>query len=523
MERAIKRGKKSVQRGNQRHFSDVHPKVTACSQDESFLRTLRRVFSFSILAKTILLAVTHCLLLNTYCLSQSITWQRLYDGPGNFRDYGWDVVASTNGNFFLIGDNVAYSRTYILKINPYGDTLFTILDTIGSHAVGISSDDGGCVIAAGRSITKIDVFGNIVWRKRFGPVASAQIFEIIKTSDRGYLACGHPISTLEGYAFKTDSLGNLQWEQTYPARYFKDIYSVTEAWNGGYIFVGDVSESPFDTTKALIMKTDSMGIVQWEKRYKINDRGSVAGSIIRISNGYMIGGQAAQVSAFYSDRIFLLRADNNGDSMFTKLFPSTKAETFGDLTMININRYAIGLMRDSNAYILNGKAIVTDSLGNILHERIYPTLGIGTDSYIIVESALSIPNGDLIFMGSADINSSENLDIWAVRTDSNLNAPPIGIIPNGNTVPTVSRLYPNYPNPFNSSTQIRFDVSEPGDIVINVYDILGRNIITLVEEHLRSASYILRWDAKNLASGLYLCNLYHDGSLMSSQKILLIK
>jgi hypothetical protein len=467
--------------------------------------------------------IIECVLLVTHCSGQSITWQRLYNGPGNFRDYGWDVVASTNGNFFLLGDNIAYSSAYVVKINPYGDTIRTFLiDTIPYHGVGVSLNDGGCVIAADRSTTKIDVNGNIIWHKRYGPINFVRIYHIIKTLDHNYVSCG-TLNSLVGYAFKTDSLGNLQWEMTYPAGFFKDLNSVAEAWDGGYLFVGDVSESQFDTTKALIMKTDSLGNIQWEKRYKVNNWGAAAGSIRKIDSGYILSGQAFQVGIFYSDRIFMLKTDIVGDSTFAKLFPSTKTEYFGDMTIINSNRYAIGLMRDSNAYILNGKAIITDSLGNILHERIFPTSGIGTDSYILIESVLPIPNGDIIFMGTADINSSENLDLWAARTDSNLNVPPIGIIKNGNTIPSVSRLYPNYPNPFNSSTQIRFDVSKAGNIVINVYDILGRNIATLVREHLQPGNYTVAWDARDFASGLYFCSLYHDSKLVSSQKILLIK
>ncbi|MBM4157567.1 MAG: T9SS type A sorting domain-containing protein [Ignavibacteria bacterium] len=73
----------------------------------------------------------------------------------------------------------------------------------------------------------------------------------------------------------------------------------------------------------------------------------------------------------------------------------------------------------------------------------------------------------------------------------------------GSTVPQTYSLYQNYPNPFNPITTIKFDLPKNTFITLRIYDILGRNIKTLVNEHLNAGSYSLDFDASGLASGSY--------------------
>jgi len=108
--------------------------------------------------KITLILIIHCSLLIINCFSQSITWQRTYNGPYNFTDYAWDIVASTNGNIFILGETTGYGGGYVIKINPYGDTIWAkLIDTINVHSceAGISTADGGCIIASNGTTTKM--------------------------------------------------------------------------------------------------------------------------------------------------------------------------------------------------------------------------------------------------------------------------------------------------------------------------------------------------------------------------------
>jgi len=74
-------------------------------------------------------------------------------------------------------------------------------------------------------------------------------------------------------------------------------------------------------------------------------------------------------------------------------------------------------------------------------------------------------------------------------------------------LPTVSSLAQNYPNPFNANTNISFDLAEAGNVSLNVYDITGRLVVTLVDGQMDAGSHVVAWDASSVSSGVYFYKL----------------
>ncbi|MGM0545346.1 MAG: T9SS type A sorting domain-containing protein [Bacteroidota bacterium] len=83
-------------------------------------------------------------------------------------------------------------------------------------------------------------------------------------------------------------------------------------------------------------------------------------------------------------------------------------------------------------------------------------------------------------------------------------------------------LLPNYPNPFNTETQIRYQVASQEHVTLEVFDILGRKVQTLVDEQKMSGSYTVQFDGSNLSSGMYFARL-QVGETVQMQKMTLIK
>ena len=83
-------------------------------------------------------------------------------------------------------------------------------------------------------------------------------------------------------------------------------------------------------------------------------------------------------------------------------------------------------------------------------------------------------------------------------------------------------MYQNYPNPFNPTTTIKFDIPKDGLITLEIYDILGRRVTTLVNELRSAGSYEQSFNASSLASGVYVYKL-QAGDFVNSKKMLLIK
>ena len=83
----------------------------------------------------------------------------------------------------------------------------------------------------------------------------------------------------------------------------------------------------------------------------------------------------------------------------------------------------------------------------------------------------------------------------------------MGIQPISNVVPEKFELHQNFPNPFNPTTTIRFDVRTSGNVSLKVFDVLGREVAVLADEYLRAGSYERVFDASNLSSGVYFYTL----------------
>jgi len=88
-------------------------------------------------------------------------------------------------------------------------------------------------------------------------------------------------------------------------------------------------------------------------------------------------------------------------------------------------------------------------------------------------------------------------------------------------------LEQNYPNPFNPSTEIKFHISKEGFVSLKIYDLLGREIKTLVNEELNNGVYSVQWNGDNnsgekVSSGIYFYRI-EAGSYINSRKMLLLK
>jgi subtilisin-like proprotein convertase family protein len=89
-------------------------------------------------------------------------------------------------------------------------------------------------------------------------------------------------------------------------------------------------------------------------------------------------------------------------------------------------------------------------------------------------------------------------------------------------VPTRFNLYQNYPNPFNPSTTIKYDIPKDALVKVVVFDVLGREVRTLVNEQKKAGSYSLQMNASGLSSGVYFYKI-HAGDFTDTKKMVLIK
>ena len=89
-------------------------------------------------------------------------------------------------------------------------------------------------------------------------------------------------------------------------------------------------------------------------------------------------------------------------------------------------------------------------------------------------------------------------------------------------LPELFSLYQNYPNPFNPATRIRYEIPKASFVSLKIYDLLGREVATLVNEEKQAGSYEVEFDGSNLSSGIYFYRM-QAGSYINTKKFVLLK
>jgi hypothetical protein len=87
--------------------------------------------------------------------------------------------------------------------------------------------------------------------------------------------------------------------------------------------------------------------------------------------------------------------------------------------------------------------------------------------------------------------------------------------------PLVTTLHQNYPNPFNPTTSISFELNKTQNVSLVVYNLLGQQVLNLVNDRLESGQHKINVNAANLASGIYLYKLTTNSQSLTKKMILI--
>ena len=95
-------------------------------------------------------------------------------------------------------------------------------------------------------------------------------------------------------------------------------------------------------------------------------------------------------------------------------------------------------------------------------------------------------------------------------------------VKNQSVQPSSFTLYQNYPNPFNPTTKIKYQLPEFSNVKLTIYDVLGRQIKTLVNQEKPAGNYEVEFDGTGLPSGVYFYRI-EDGKFSDTKKFILMK
>jgi hypothetical protein len=176
-----------------------------------------------------------------------------------------------------------------------------------------------------------------------------------------------------------------------------------------------------------------------------------------------------------------------------------------------------------SGYILDGSSDGVDSvvMDGLPHDPMTDSTGFYADTVPANWSGTVIPTrSSFVFTPDSVVYDSVDADM----TDEDYLGVSIlsGIDPNGQSTPHDFALRQNRPNPFNPSTEIQYSLAVGSDVKLEIYNLTGQCVATLVDQHQSAGSHTAIWTADNFASGVYLYRLTAD-KFTETRKMLLVK
>ena len=239
-------------------------------------------------------------------------WNKTFDGW-----LGDSVQQTSDGGYLIMASSGGDSR--VIKTDPSGNKQREI--TLGGNVEGASlgqqTSEGGYIIMGTTSsygegmtdilLIKTDPDGNVLWDKTFGGSRLDYGYSIKQTSDGGYIIGGLTFVSARdedqrGWLIKTDANGNKVWTKTL-SQGQGPIASVQQTTDGGYIIAGSTFSivSGRLSSKALLMKTDSLGNEEWAKTFN----GNFNSVQLTGDGGYIVAGSSSHNS-------YLMKTDSQG-------------------------------------------------------------------------------------------------------------------------------------------------------------------------------------------------------------------
>jgi Secretion system C-terminal sorting domain/Beta-propeller repeat/Fibronectin type III domain len=486
------------------------------------------------------------------------------------------VAVDASGNVYVTGGarNGGPDLDYItIKYNNSGVQQWALRygnPNVTDAAAMIKLDQQGNIIVTGSSSNgnnsdyatiKYSPLGLVDWVQRYNAPGNGEDYcysLAVDNSGNVYVA-GYSTGSGTGVdcaALKYASNGAQQWVSRYSSPgVFNEFASSLTLDNSGNVYMTGSGSTSTNSGDYLTVKLDNSGTYQWAVRY---NNGLPSGyhsayHIICDSYGYLyVTGASSGASTDYASVKY---NPANGDTIWTRRYDGPAAGYDQTLFMsldnsgnVYVTGYSTGFgtMTDyaTVKYMQAPNAPSGLTANGVTNNQINLNWSDNSNNevrYLIERSTNAGANWLLRDSVNANITAYSDMGLlqntiyhYRVRTynsvgytaysntafDTTLNV--TGIASNGE-IPAEFKLHQNYPNPFNPVTKIKFDLPQSvQNVRLAVYDMLGRQVIILVNGQMQAGSYEVDFDGSNLANGTYFYKLT-AGSFTEIKKMILIK
>ena len=411
-------------------------------------------------------------------------WVQRFSSFNDTHEYGAGIVLN-NSDVFVIGSTLPRNtrRDYcLLKYNSQGVQQWISINSMQDSTnipKSIALDSNGNIFVTGYSFTNInDLFyntvkynssGTIQWIRRYQGSGNTlnHAYKILTGNSGNIYITGESIGSSGNYDILTIKYSN-SGSQIHTARY-NSQYNLND-WPNDMtvdlyenIYIAGLSYSN-NYSDCVTIKYDSTVTQHWESRY-----------------------------------------DNSGTS--TDWASSICVDYLGNVYVTGVTNYGIY----NNIDFLTIKYNPT---GN----QQWVTFYNGPQNFYDIAKFIIAGDSSSIYVSGNSDSSGTGTDIVTIKY-----LQLVGIKKLSNTFPKDFSLFQNFPNPFNPSTKIKFDVAnQPAETKLVIYDVLGKEITALVNRQLNPGSYEVNWNAADYPSGVYFYKLT-AGDFSEVKKMILLK
>ena len=459
-------------------------------------------------------------------------WTRTYGGSND--DYAWSVEQTADGGYIVAGSTNSFGAgdfdCYLVKTNSQGDTLWT--RTYGGsdddRATSIQQTaDGGYIVAgftlsfgAGSGdfyLVKTNSLGDTLWTRTYGGSSDDKGFSVQRTADGGYIVAGFTLSFGAGgydfYLVKTNSQGDTLWTRTYGGSNQDEARSAQQIADGGYILAGFTWSFGVGGIDFYLVKTNSQGDTLWTRTYGGSDWDYAYSVQQTADGGYIVAGPTGSFGAGSYD-FYLVKTNPLGDTLWTRTYGGSSWDWAYSVQQTADGGYIVaGRTQSFGATWADFYLVKTNSQGDTLWTRTYGGSN-SEEAYSVQQTA----DGGYIVAGWTSSFGAVNGDFYLVKTGPDQS----GTEPIRVSVPDGYSLYPNFPNPFNPSTQIAYSLPRTSSVLLKIFNLLGEEVVTLADEVQSAETHTAFFDGSGLPSGIYLCRL-QAGDFAETRKMVLLK
>ena len=465
-------------------------------------------------------------------------WLQTYDGPGHDHDYALSIAVDASANVYITGksygDGTAFDYATI-KYNTNGVMQWVQRYNSPTNdddaALKIAVDGTGNVYVTGTSgadmaTIKYNSAGVQQWVKRWnttpnGLAAASNCLALDPSGNIFVTGWKDGISPVLGkgiITIKYDPAGNEVWVKQYIVN-SSNIGNVVICDNAGNIYVGGKSQPVGGAYDYITIKYNTAGVIQWSVIYASSaNSGSINSIAVGKTSGnvYVTGNSPNSGASAYNDYC-TIKYNSAGAEQWVQRFNNSNP--------LSSNHYAYSMAIDTmeNVYVTGDSPLGGE--GSDIVTIKYNTGGTqqwmarynGPVNQADVGNNLKVDAAGNVYVAGYSYGSSTNTDLVTIKYSQSTAVNPISSI-----VPDKYSLSQNFPNPFNPSTKINFEIPTSGNAVLKIFNSLGKEVSTIVNERLIAGKYSVTFNAAALSSGIYFYTL-QAGEFVETKKMLLIK